>query len=74
MICPQCSQVVGGNRFAMHLEKCMNGGSRSTKKHYDALDDGFFLQGRSNFKTDPFPDSLIVRIKLRNGGIQIINI
>jgi len=68
VICPQCTQVVGGHRFAMHLEKCMNGGNRSLKKHYDSLDDGFFLQNRKNSKLDPFPDSLIVKIKLRNGG------
>lgn len=28
VICPVCSTQVGGQRFAPHLERCMNGGKR----------------------------------------------
>lgn len=65
--CPHCKQEIGGSRFATHLEKCMTGGKRGSRKHYDALDDQFFFQGRAS-KIDPHPDSLIVKIKMRKGG------
>ena len=67
--CPRCSHAIGGSRFATHLEKCMIGGKRGSRKHYDALDDNFFFHGRgSKGKTDPHPDSLIIKLKLRKGG------
>lgn len=67
--CPRCSHAIGGSRFATHLEKCMIGGKRGSRKHYDALDDNFFFHGRgSKVKADPHPDSLIIKIKLRKGG------
>ena len=68
--CPRCSQAIGGGRFATHLEKCMTGGKRGSRKHYDALGDDFFFHGRTTKeKVDPHPESLVIKIKLRKGGI-----
>lgn len=73
--CPICSELVSGKRFAPHLEKCMNGGKRGSKRHYDYLheDSGSKTQLKPKAaevleQQDPLPNSLIVRVKLRNGG------
>jgi hypothetical protein len=73
--CPICTETVSGRRFAPHLEKCMNGGKRGSKRHYDYLHDEIGTKALPKPKSsdaldqlDLYPSSLIVRIKLRNGG------
>ena len=78
--CPICNEIVSGRRFAPHLEKCMNGGKRGSKRHYDYLHDDVFGGGLGNKSLskaksmdslelqDSFPHSLVVKIKLKNGG------
>jgi hypothetical protein len=72
--CPICNELVAGRRFAPHLEKCMNGGKRGSKRHYDYLHDEpsskVSLKPKVEVveQVDPHPKSLVVRIKLRNGG------
>ena len=74
--CPICSEIVSGRRFAPHLEKCMNGGKRGSKKHYDYIHDDALTSkalvkpksSESLEAQDAYPKSLIVRIKLKNGG------
>jgi hypothetical protein len=72
--CPICSELVAGRRFAPHLERCMNGGKRGVKRHYDYLHDEGTAKppkaksGDALELLDPLPTSLIVRIKLKNGG------
>ena len=75
--CPICSELVSGKRFAPHLEKCMNGGKRGSKRHYDYLHEETGSKTQLKPKVveiveqqDPHPNSLIVRLKLRNGGKQ----
>jgi len=75
--CPICSELVSGKRFAPHLEKCMNGGKRGSKRHYDYLHEETGSKTQLKPKAveiveqqDPHPSSLIVRLKLRNGGKQ----
>ena len=78
--CPICSELVSGKRFAPHLEKCMNGGKRGSKRHYDYLHDDA-SSNHANSKTvnkqksnesqdqqDAHPLSLVVRIRMKNGG------
>lgn len=69
--CQLCKEQVAGARYAPHLERCMNGGKRGTRKHYDALPNMLqYYSSKPKIKkefVDPFPDSLVVRIKLRNG-------
>lgn len=74
MNCPICNELVAGRRFAPHLERCMHGGKRGTKRHYDYLHDEL---GKSLVKAkssdviepqDPHPKSLVIRIKLKQGG------
>jgi hypothetical protein len=73
--CAICKESVSGSRFAVHLEKCMNGGKRGSRRFYESLD-----YHTTSYKApkatnpppnknlpDPYPDSLIVRIKLKNG-------
>lgn len=72
--CVICKESVSGSRFAVHLEKCMNGGKRGSRRFYESLD-----YHTTSYKApkapkqsdkdlpDPYPDSLVVRIKLKNG-------
>lgn len=67
--CNVCGELVIGKRFAPHLERCMTGGKRGQRRHYDAL--SYTSTTRTKPKKeqiDPFPNSPIIRIKLRNGG------
>lgn len=67
--CPICEELVGASRFAYHLEKCMNGGKRGTRKHYDYLHDEVMERPKPKKEfVDPHPNSMIVKIKLKNGG------
>jgi len=72
--CPICHELVSGKRFAPHLERCMNGGKRGAKRNYDYLHDEP-APAKPAVKAkpietdqDPHPNSLIVRLKLKNGG------
>ena len=68
--CPVCEESVSGHRFAPHLEKCLRGGKRGSKRASFAE---LMLPYTSSTKiktitVDPYPNSRIVRIKMRNGG------
>lgn len=73
--CPECEQLISGHRFAPHLEKCMRGGKRGTKKtSFTELMLPYSSAPRVKAPVvDPHPSSLIVRIKLRNGGNDIVS-
>lgn len=62
---------MGAPRFAPHLEKCMNGGKRGTRKYSEVFLDESYLKPmpKKQVEVDPCPNSLIVRVKLRNGGM-----
>ncbi len=70
--CPICGDVVAGTRFAPHLEKCMNGGKRGSRKYFDVLGDdamvGFRPPKVKVAVPDPHPESLVVRIRMKYGG------
>ena len=76
--CPVCYETVAGQRFAPHLEKCLNGGKRgglpskksSTGTNCNSSNNmGIGLPYYSQVKKiDPYPNSLIVRVKLKDGG------
>ena len=73
--CPICRESVGASRFAPHLEKCMRGGKRSAKvatttEVSTLFSDGLLLPvEKPNIQLeDPYPNSLVVRIRVRNGG------
>lgn len=69
IVCPVCNELVAAVRFAYHLEKDMNGGKRGTRKHYDYLRDETYERPRPKKEhVDPNPNSMIVKIRLRNGG------
>lgn len=73
--CPVCTELVAGTRFAPHLEKCMNGGKRNSRKYYDALTDDTGLRPTKVSKVveaDPHPNSLIVRVRMKNGGTRAL--
>ena len=69
--CPICLESVAGTRFAPHLEKCMNGGKRQSlaTRKYDGLygDDWHTSKATKPVFTDPYPNSAIVRVKLKSG-------
>ena len=68
--CPLCLEQVSGTRFAPHLEKCMNGGKRTSLgiRKYDGLyGDDWHTRREKMVFTDPYPNSAIVRVKLKNG-------
>ena len=71
--CPMCSEKIAGVRFAPHLERCMNGGKRGSRRHYESLQDNVKLskskKGALERSFDPYPNSLVVKIKLKSGGI-----
>ncbi len=79
--CPVCLEAVGGARFAPHLEKCLRGKQRRNNKingttnHVDNVRSKKFnfpslpIKPRKIRDTsDPHPNSLVIRIKLREGG------
>lgn len=76
--CAICKESVSGSRFAVHLEKCMNGGKRGSRRFYESLDYHSTSTHKPTTTThkpkqlkppigDPNPGSLVVRIKLKNG-------
>jgi hypothetical protein len=69
VVCPVCLQEVAGQRFAPHLEKCLRGGQRGSKRteSKEIIIESSSIK-RKRIHVDPYPNSLIVRIKLRNGG------
>ena len=74
--CPLCKEVVSGHRFAPHLEKCMNGGKRGglvpvkkTSTAYSNSNIGIGLPYQNiSKKIDNYPQSLVVRVRLKDGG------
>ena len=80
--CPVCKETVAGQRFAPHLEKCLNGGKRGglpSKKTSgtgcSSNDMGIGLPYYSQIKkVDPYPLSLIVRVRLKDGCKSIISV
>jgi hypothetical protein len=81
--CPICNDVVSGQRFAPHLEKCMKGGKRggtivskrsagsgSTSNSTSLIGIGLPYYTKKDIIPflDPYPNSLIIRIKLKNGS------
>jgi len=72
--CPMCYETIGGQRFAPHLEKCMKGGKRGGRKdkYYSSLSLPYYNINAAKPKppmtlVDPHPQSLVVRIRLKNG-------
>ena len=73
--CPVCYATVAGTRFAPHLEKCLNGGTRgglpakkaslSSSSNNMGIGLPYYTQVK---KVDPYPNSLIVRVRLKDGG------
>ena len=71
--CPVCKETVAGQRFAPHLEKCLNGGKRGglgNKKStsFSSLGIGLPYYNVTK-KVDHYPQSLVVRVKLKGGGM-----
>ena len=53
----------------------MNGGKRGTRKYSEIfLEDSYLKPHTKKQEVDPHPNSLIVRVKLRNGGIVLPSI
>lgn len=72
VVCNICGKDVAGSRFAVHLERCMNGGKRSNRRHYEVLG-GDDLRKAKKEIVDPFPQSMVVRVKVRAGGRLLPN-
>ena len=77
--CPICGETVAGQRFAPHLEKCINGGKRggglpkksSLPSKCSSQTAGFHLPYyTAPRKIDPHPSSLVIRIRLKDGGLN----
>lgn len=69
--CNICGEHVAGSRFAQHLERCMNGGKRGgTRKNFDYLRDKVRVRPKKEI-VDPYPQSPIVRIKMKQGGMTL---
>jgi hypothetical protein len=83
-MCPVCLELVGGLRFAPHLEKCMNGGKRGgisrRKPMNPAIIDPLLHENQTTSSTKvsrkrivenatSSHGSLIVRIKMENNGL-----
>lgn len=67
--CPICQEQVGGQRFAPHLERCMNGGKRGSRKYAEImLEDSYQSKAGKVKVTDLYPNSLVVKIKVKNFG------
>jgi Sgf11 (transcriptional regulation protein) len=72
-ICPLCRESVGASRFAPHLERCMRGGKRGgvgSKRtlHCSIQELGLPYYTVRPKPVDPYPKSMIIKVKLRNGG------
>ncbi len=66
--CNICGEQVAGSRYAPHLERCMNGGKRGGRRYFDSLQDVRTVKVPKLKKdVDPYPESLIVRIKFKDG-------
>ncbi len=79
VICQICKENVAGVRYAPHLERCMNGGKRGIRRHYEYLHDTSlslpYYSSKPKAKKefiDPHPTSLILKFKVKNGGILFI--
>jgi hypothetical protein len=61
---------VAGSRFAPHLEKCLRGGKRGSRKsNFTEISLPYSNAPKIKLKiVDPLPKSMIVRVKMRNGG------
>lgn len=69
--CNICGEQVAGSRYAPHLERCMNGGKRGSRRYFDSLQDSKPSSKLSKTKKDsgdPFPESFVVSIKLKDGS------
>jgi hypothetical protein len=66
--CPFCQMPVSGNRFAPHLEKCLNGGKRAARSTSSYEAPPPLEKKVKPAPVDPYPQSLIIRIKLKNNG------
>lgn len=67
--CNVCGKDIAGSRYAPHLERCLQGGKRAVRRPSD-----LFPEEQRKIKkevVDPFPNSPVVRIKLRAGGENI---
>eukprot|EP01039_Chlorochromonas_danica_P002204 gene2204-2407_t len=63
--CNVCGKDIAGSRYAPHLERCLQGGKRAVRRPSD-----LFPEEQRKIKkevVDPFPNSPVVRIKLRAG-------
>lgn len=71
VFCPVCGSEVSGKRFAPHLEKCFRGMKRGSKSSASFAANSLPYDNIKPKKPfiDPFPDSLVVKIKLKNGGM-----
>jgi hypothetical protein len=49
----------------------MNGGKRGARRYSEVFLDDFKPSAPRKVETDAHPDSLIVKVKLRNGGIVV---
>lgn len=76
--CPVCLESIWGGRFAPHLEKCLkrkghgkgkngkiNGKAPSNRFDFPAIP---MKERKVRDTSDPYPESTIIRIKLREGG------
>ena len=63
--CPMCRHFVSGSRFAPHLERCIMGKKRAGRSHYSSLDDGIHSKKSKAPFVDPYPNSNVIRIKVR---------
>lgn len=78
VICQLCKESVAGVRYAPHLERCMNGGKRGARRHYDYLHDTSaglpYYNSKPKVKkefVDPHPESLVLRFRVKNGGTSL---
>ena len=68
--CPICYEQVSGLRFANHLEKCMRGGKRGARGSRPFAELSLPYISITKVKVDPHPQSLVIRVKLKNGQVR----
>ena len=68
--CPICYEQVSGLRFANHLEKCMRGGKRGARGSRPFAELSLPYISTTKVKVDPHPQSLVIRVKLKNGQVR----
>ena len=68
--CPICYEQVSGLRFANHLEKCMRGGKRGARGSRPFAELSLPYISTTKVKVDPHPQSLVIRVKLKNGQLK----